>query len=120
MEQKRLHNYTEAFLQVNNLKEKAMCKSDVFKKILEFVTNETEVDANLILSDKRTAEIVDARYIVVKLLHDAGFYNQTIAKLIHHTEKSVSIILYNFSDRIKHNKFFRITYETIKNKVGNK
>lgn len=96
-----------------------MCKSETFKKILSFVVEETEVNAEDILSLKKTSEIVDARYILVKLLHDKGFYNQSISKLINHTEKTVSIILFNFSDRVKNNKIFRITYENIRNKIGN-
>ena len=35
-----------------------MCKSETFKKILSFVVEETEVNAEDILSLKKTAEIV--------------------------------------------------------------
>jgi hypothetical protein len=79
---------------------------------------ETEVDPTLLLSSVKNAEVVDARYILVKLLSEAGIYSSAIAKKINHTEKSVNMILYNFNDRLKTNRIFRITYENIRKKQG--
>lgn len=45
-----------------------MCKSRIFNEILKAVSEETEVPADCILSNKKDEDTVDARYILVHLL----------------------------------------------------
>lgn len=41
-----------------------MCKSEIFAKIIALVSKGTEIPTELIVSDNRVTEIVNARYIL--------------------------------------------------------
>ena len=45
-----------------------MCKSEIFAKIINIVSKETEVSVDQILSSDKKMETVDARYLLVSLL----------------------------------------------------
>lgn len=55
-------------------------KTEIFAKILDIVANETELTSEQILSCCRTAETVDARYMLVHLLRREGIYISEIAR----------------------------------------
>lgn len=95
-----------------------MCKSEIFAEIISLVEEETEVPREQILSDNKEMEVVDARYILVYLLHERGLYPSTISKLIHKSKRSVSYIITNFDDRAKNGKILRIQLNEIRNKIG--
>ena len=42
-----------------------MCKSEIFATIIKIVSMETEVSESLILSDCKSTDTVDARYLLV-------------------------------------------------------
>lgn len=44
-----------------------MCKSEIFAKIINIVSKETEVSVDQILSSDKKMETVDARYLLVSL-----------------------------------------------------
>nr|DAK56089.1 MAG TPA: chromosomal replication initiator protein [Caudoviricetes sp.] len=44
-----------------------MCKSEIFAKIINIVSKETEVSVDQILSSDKNMETVDARYLLVSL-----------------------------------------------------
>lgn len=46
---------------------KNMCKSEIFAKIINIVSKETEVSVDQILSSDKKMETVDARYLLVSL-----------------------------------------------------
>ena len=94
-----------------------MCKSSIFSHILDLVVKETEVPEQLILSSCRKAEVVDARCLLVQLLHESGFYDQSIALLIHKTDKAVHQMRSNFPSRIKFSRLLSINYELIKKEL---
>ena len=50
-----------------------MCKSEIFAKIIALVSKGTEIPTELIVSDNRVTEIVNARYILVYILYEKGF-----------------------------------------------
>lgn len=52
-----------------------MCKSEIFAKIINIVSKETEVSVDQILSSDKNMETVDARYLLV--------YIQSIQVLTH-------------------------------------
>ena len=95
-----------------------MSKKEIFKQYLNEVSKETEIDSELILSDNRTTEVVDARYILVKLLAEYGFYPQAIAMLTSRTSRSITAILTDFSQRKEQRRMFQINYETIRKRLG--
>lgn len=69
-----------------------MCKSEIFAKIIALVSKGTEIPTELIVSDNRVTEIVNARYILVYILYEKGFYPSQISSLIHKTKRSVYFI----------------------------
>ncbi|MEQ3166085.1 hypothetical protein AAA214_23390 [Parabacteroides goldsteinii] len=96
-----------------------MCKSEIFAKILRIVSEETEISANDILSGSKDMDIVDARYLLVHLLYERGFYPSQIALHVCKTKRSINYILSSFSDRLRGGKILRIQYENIKKILGN-
>lgn len=96
-----------------------MCKSEIFAEILRIVSKETEIQTSEILSNSKEAEVVDARYLLVHLLYERGFYPSQIALQTRKTKRSINYILSGFSDRIQRGKMLRIQYENIKKLQGN-
>ena len=96
-----------------------MCKSEIFAEILRIVSKETEISTDDIFSNSKETEVVDARYLLVRLLYENGFYPSQISSHIRKTKRSVNYILYNFSDRLRGGKMLRIQYENIKKTAGN-
>lgn len=47
-----------------------MCKSEIFAKIINIVSKETEVSVDQILSSDKNMETVDARYLLVFFLFE--------------------------------------------------
>lgn len=92
-----------------------MCKSEIFAKIIALVSKGTEIPTELIVSDNRVTEIVNARYI----LYEKGFYPSQISSLIHKTKRSVNYMISNFHIRLKSEKMMRIYWDNIKNLLGN-
>ncbi len=97
-----------------------MCKSNVFQHVLDETSAETEVLQSVILSSDKSAETVDARYIVVKLCSRSGIYPCGIADKIGITVRAVNHILSTFDVRISSRKMMQINYEVIKSKCEEK
>lgn len=51
-----------------------MCKSEIFNRILNTVSQETEITIDEILSRSHRKEIVDARYLFVYFFTQQGFH----------------------------------------------
>lgn len=95
-----------------------MRKTELFAEILETVANETELTKEQILSHDRTAEIVDARYILIYLLRRKGFYIGEIAHAISFSRRAVEKIVSQFETRrIQSGRIFEIILERIANKL---
>lgn len=58
-----------------------MCKSEIFAKIINIVSKETEVSVDQILSSDKNMETVDARYLLVFFLFESGMYPSQIAAI---------------------------------------
>lgn len=96
-----------------------MCKSEIFAEIITLVSKETEIPSELITGASRVTEIVNARYILVYLLCEKGFYPSQISSLIHKTKRSVNYIISNFQVRLKSEKMMRNYLENIRKQLGN-
>lgn len=96
-----------------------MSKTELFDHILSIVAEETELPAVRILSRKRDAETVDARYLLVYFLSDTGFTPSYIAERIGFTERAVTYIQTNFEERRSVQKILIINYENIRRKLRN-
>lgn len=95
-----------------------MRKTEIFAQILKAVANETELTQEQILSCCRTAETVDARYILVHLLRRRGLYIGEIARMINFSRRGVEKMLSQFENRREQSGYiFEVTLERIANKV---
>lgn len=93
-------------------------KTEIFAKILDIVANETELTSEQILSCCRTAETVDARYMLAHLLRREGIYISEIARMMHFSRRGVEKMLSQFDDRLAQSgPLFQITLKRIANKV---
>lgn len=85
--------------------------------VLELVSSETDVAVSKIMSRCSEAEVVDARWICVKLLSDKGYYPVRIADMMKITPRYVQYILTDFEDRILVCQWMRNNYESLVNKL---
>lgn len=86
-------------------------------KVVSITARITEIDAGLILSGSRQADVVDARCIAMRVLHDLGYSTSKIAHFFHKTEVSVRNSLSGFDDRATNNKLFIRIYKEIENNI---
>ena len=91
-----------------------MCKSEIFAKIINAVSIETEVSEDLILSNSKAMEVVDARSILAKLLQESGFYPMQIARFMQKTPASIRFLLTNYENRKNANKIIDIYTQNIR------
>lgn len=96
-----------------------MCKSQIFAEIINLVAQEMEVPSEKILSDDKTMETVDARYLIVRLLLEEGLYPAQIASKIRKTNRYVNYIKTNMDARFQQGKMLRILFERIRKERGN-
>ena len=74
-----------------------MCKSEIFFNLLVLTERETEVPRERILGDFRDMESTDARYVLVRLLSEAGLYPDQIAGMTNRTARGVRRLLARIS-----------------------
>lgn len=100
-------------------KTKAM-KAKYYATVMSVVTDLTDLSENEILNGKRTMEVVDARWLCVRLMRDIGLYPSQIAELMAMTVRTVQYILNNFDDRMKFgDAMLNIYLLMAKNRLGN-
>lgn len=87
--------------------------------VLEAVGFETDVEVSKIISKCSEAEVVDARWICVKLLRELGYYPSRIAELMGITPRYVQYIISDFDDRLAMCAMMRTNYAMSRKKVGN-
>lgn len=86
--------------------------------VLDLVAEELEVTKEQILSKSRTAEVVDARHTVVKLLHASNVYPSKIASVFHMTPRSGHYAITSFDARIQTNRSLRNSYAKLAKQLG--
>ena len=96
-----------------------MCKSEIFAEILEIVSQETEISVERILSSDKDTETVDARYLLVNILSEMGFYPVQTSIHLHKTKRTINYIISNFQERLDSGKMRRIYLENVKKQLGN-
>mgnify|MGYP001263488101 CR=1 FL=1 len=95
-----------------------MLKLQIFAKLSEAVSEETGIAVEDIASTDRREEVVDARYVLVYLLHLEGFYASMIAPLIGIKKRSVNRIISDFEHRLCVSPMMRIVFEHLKSSRG--
>lgn len=78
--------------------------------IIGIVADELDVTKESILSKTRNAEIVDARYMAVKLLHCHNVYPSRIAALFNLSSRNIHYAITSFDARIQTNRSLRNSY----------
>ena len=79
-----------------------MDKVEYFSKVIKVVTELTEVSEDAILGRSREAEVVDARWMAICLMHEKGYSTKEIAPLMCHPIRTINHALKGFSDRTKY------------------
>ena len=97
-----------------------MYKIDFFRKLVEIVSDLTELSTDQILYGKKTDEIVDARWIIVRILKEQGYHTAKIALLMSMTPRNVTHILTIFQYRLdQYDSLFKSTYQKARMSAGN-
>lgn len=91
-----------------------MPKSKIAADIIARVASETDTSRNLLFSNSRIREVVDARSVAIKLMSDEGLYPSDIAKVFGITPRSVSYAITAFDNRIACNRFLTNIYKKLK------
>jgi len=95
-----------------------MLKLQIFAKFLAAVADETGVEASVIVSGDRSAEAVDARYLLVYFLARKGFYASTTAPLIRRTKRSVNHMLSDFEGRMNRSPMMQLSFSRLHTLLG--
>lgn len=99
---------------------KTMDKNTIFADILSVLSRVSCIPEDAILSRSREEEIIDVRFILVKLLHERGFYPRSISSLIGRGKTDVCYILRRFDERMECRKMMRHIYFTTVQFLKNK
>lgn len=95
-----------------------MYKLAIFQNTLSAVAEETEITQDLILSNNKQEEVVDARYLLVEIMFEQGLYPTQISHLTNIGLRSINNFLQGFSSRCNSRKIMRIDYDRVRNKLG--
>lgn len=91
--------------------------AELADRVITLVTEESDIPKEAILSKSRTAEVVDARHLAIKLLHANNVYPSRIASIFNLSTRCINYAITNFEHRVSQNNVFRSNYETIKKKL---
>lgn len=94
-----------------------MCKTQIFNDILQIVSEETEINEALILSDNKSTAVVDARSILVDILREKGLYPVQIAEYLHKTPAGIRNLISKFENRKRSNGILAIYSQRIRNRM---
>ena len=91
-----------------------------YERIIKAVADAADLAPCQILCRRRFPETIDARWIVVKLLREAGFYSSQVARLMNMTTRNVNHIIYSVEIRLSNNdRSLECLLETSRKHLGN-
>ena len=94
-------------------------KAKYYATVMSVVTDLTDLSENEILNGRRTMEVVDARWLCVRLMRDIGLYPFQIAEMMAMSVRAGQYILINFDDRMKFgHAILQIYLQMAKNRIG--
>lgn len=91
-----------------------MGKSEYFNRLLRITSEETEIPVARIMGKSQDMETTDARYIMVVLLYERGFYPDQIAVLLSYTPRGIR----KLRTRNLTSPMIRINLEHIRDRLG--
>lgn len=95
-----------------------MNTKDIFSEVLFVVSNVTDIPRDIILSQSRREDIVDARHLLIYFLHAKGVYIVQISSITAISMRHIAYILSNFDGRVKTRRLLRMNYDIIKTKLA--
>jgi hypothetical protein len=95
-----------------------MYKLAIFQNTLSAVAEETEITQDLILSNNKQEEVVDARYLLIEIMSEQGLYPTQISHLTGVGLRSINNFLQGFKTRCNSRKIMRIDYDRVRHKLG--
>ena len=95
-------------------------KQDYFDRLVAIVAELSELSVEAIMRGRKTDEVVDARWIVVRILKEQGYHTAKIALLMGMTQRNVTNIVNLFQDRLdQYDSLFKSTYQKARILAGN-
>ena len=95
-----------------------MNTKDIFSEVLCAVSNVTDIPRDIILSQSRREDIVDARHLLIYFLYAKGVYIVQISSITSISMRHIAYILSNFDGRVKTRRLLRMNYDIIKTKLA--
>lgn len=97
-----------------------MYKKDYYSRLVSVVAELSELTEADIMEGRKTDAVVDARWIIVRILKEQGYHTANIAMLLNMTQRNVSYILTAFQDRLdQYDSLFKYIYQKTRIMVGN-
>ena len=97
-----------------------MYKKDYFSRLVSIVAELSELTEADIMEGRKTDAVVDARWVIVRILKEQGYHTANIAMLLNMTQRNVSYILTAFQDRLdQYDSLFKYIYQKARIMVGN-
>lgn len=90
-----------------------------YEQIIKAVAEAMDMRPCEITCKRRYQETIDARWMVVKLLAERGYYPTRIAEWMQMTSRNVNIILAAVNERISADDNFRRNLETARKQLRN-
>jgi hypothetical protein len=95
-------------------------KQDYFDRLVSIVAELCELSVEAIMKGRKTDEVVDARWIIVRILKEQGYHTAKIALLMGMTQRNVTNIVNLFQDRLdQYDSLFKSTYQKARILAGN-
>ncbi len=88
--------------------------------VIELVSHETDIPKEQILSRCRATEVVDARHLVIKLLHVNNVYPSRIASVFNLSPRTIHYALTAFDNRVSTNNSLRNIYAELSKNLSRK
>lgn len=94
-----------------------MKKLERYLSILHQVADETEINAEQIVSACKREDVADARALLINLLYEEGFYPIQISGLSGICPRCVNTYISQFKDRVDSKRMLGIYYENVRRKL---
>lgn len=92
--------------------------AELTDRVITLVAEDTDMPKEAILSKSRTAEVVDARHLAIKLLHSKDIYPSRIAAIFGMSPRSVRHVITAFDARAQANKSLGYNLAKIRKQLG--
>lgn len=94
-----------------------MANEQIYTNALTIVSDVMSIPTDMICSQRRYAELVDARYMIAYILSYNGLYTSEIARIMHVTEKHARHMCNSLRDRLRSNHYFAVRFNKVKTKL---